>query len=272
MLHCLFCQFDMMDADSSGDVNLEELQLTVDMAELDITKEDIEAMLDEIDEDGTGEIDFAEFVQFAVKVRERLNEEVAAAKLAADGSPDSVAVVPKPVNRWSKAVKTATKDLKKQAEEKSQKNLLIEKEKQRVAKEAFDNEVAKTVRLAAFIRRKGLAAEFAAEEGVELQGATDGGAAGGGGGVGATAAGTVQGMQVVPTLSPPAPPAIDSKPVPANDFMTQQLFEGANPLPNRSPGLDIPVTLRPEPLEVAAATTAEDDLLDPSAHLKRILI
>ena len=44
-----------------------ELFILGECSEVDITEAEVEVMLDEIDEDDTGEIDFAEFIQFAMK-------------------------------------------------------------------------------------------------------------------------------------------------------------------------------------------------------------
>jgi voltage-gated sodium channel len=148
--------FHNMDADSSGDVNLEELELTISVAGVDISKEAVETMLEDIDEDGTGEIDFAEFVQFAVDVRKRLAK---AKKTSPVGSKLGGAF------NFKNIVK---------------KKLL---EKAGSLKEERREELReKVARLESFIQRRGLETELEEEEGIKLQGGDKGDEGGSSGG------------------------------------------------------------------------------------------
>ena len=54
--------FDLVDLDRGGSIEKEELSELMDMLSMDFGDDEIELMMTEIDEDGDGEIDFAEFV------------------------------------------------------------------------------------------------------------------------------------------------------------------------------------------------------------------
>ena len=56
--------FNMLDDDKSGCVEEVELKLGLEMVDIDKSDDEIKAMLKEVDDDGSGEVDFAEFVQF----------------------------------------------------------------------------------------------------------------------------------------------------------------------------------------------------------------
>ena len=51
-----------MDKDGGGTINKEELAELMDTLGIDASPEEIDMMIDEIDEDGNGDIDFEEFV------------------------------------------------------------------------------------------------------------------------------------------------------------------------------------------------------------------
>jgi voltage-gated sodium channel len=61
--------FDMMDADGSGSVNLEELTMVVKLTDSKMTGKNLQQLIDGIDADCTGEIDFAEFIEFMNKIK-----------------------------------------------------------------------------------------------------------------------------------------------------------------------------------------------------------
>jgi voltage-gated sodium channel len=56
--------FDMLDDDSGGSVEEVELKLGLEVIGFSKTDEEIKEMLEKVDEDGSGEIDFAEFIEF----------------------------------------------------------------------------------------------------------------------------------------------------------------------------------------------------------------
>eukprot|EP00946_MAST-07B_sp_MAST-7B-sp1_P002463 g2463.t1 len=55
--------FDLVDKDKGGSIGSEELADLMSTLGIDASREEIRAMVSEIDEDGNGEIDFDEFVQ-----------------------------------------------------------------------------------------------------------------------------------------------------------------------------------------------------------------
>jgi voltage-gated sodium channel len=61
--------FNLMDADQSGSVNLDELALVIELSKTKMTNANVQLLLDGIDADGTGEVDFAEFLEFIVKMK-----------------------------------------------------------------------------------------------------------------------------------------------------------------------------------------------------------
>ncbi|CAM9355368.1 unnamed protein product, partial [Choristocarpus tenellus] len=54
--------FNLMDKDGGGTITKEELGELMDTLGIDATPEEIDLMIDEIDQDSNGEIDFEEFV------------------------------------------------------------------------------------------------------------------------------------------------------------------------------------------------------------------
>eukprot|EP00164_Ancoracysta_twista_P007939 GFYU01011381.1.p1 GENE.GFYU01011381.1~~GFYU01011381.1.p1 ORF type:complete len:155 (-),score=44.70 GFYU01011381.1:80-544(-) len=54
--------FDLVDIDKGGSIEADELQVLMDMMGLPTTQEELERMIEEIDQDGNGEIDFDEFL------------------------------------------------------------------------------------------------------------------------------------------------------------------------------------------------------------------
>jgi voltage-gated sodium channel len=61
--------FDMMDEDGGQSISLEELYTAVVKSGVNISRRVVESLLAEVDSDGTGDLDFADFVQFVVTVR-----------------------------------------------------------------------------------------------------------------------------------------------------------------------------------------------------------
>lgn len=75
--------FRMLDLDGSGSV--EEAELRTGLAAIGKypTYEELKEMMDVVDEDGSGQIDIVEFVEFMIHVREKSNQQHAA-RLAAE--------------------------------------------------------------------------------------------------------------------------------------------------------------------------------------------
>jgi hypothetical protein len=78
----------MMDADGSGAIDAEELGAAFKLLGLSVNRAEVEAMLDEVDRDGSGEVEYAEFLEIMTKQLTRLAEqkeqqEAAAAAAAA---------------------------------------------------------------------------------------------------------------------------------------------------------------------------------------------
>lgn len=55
--------FDLMDKDKGGTLCAEEVKALMDLLGMKVKHEDVEAMIDEIDGDGSGQIDFDEFLE-----------------------------------------------------------------------------------------------------------------------------------------------------------------------------------------------------------------
>ncbi|XP_060627786.1 troponin C, skeletal muscle [Anolis sagrei] len=58
--------FDMFDADGGGDISTKELGTVMRMLGQTPTKEELDAIIEEVDEDGSGTIDFEEFLVMMV--------------------------------------------------------------------------------------------------------------------------------------------------------------------------------------------------------------
>jgi voltage-gated sodium channel len=84
--------FRMLDLDGSGSV--EEAELRTGLAAIGKypTYEELKEMMDIVDEDGSGQIDIVEFVEFMIHVREKSNEQ-RAARVAADAETSKSAPV-----------------------------------------------------------------------------------------------------------------------------------------------------------------------------------
>uniref|UniRef100_A0A8C6Y1H9 Calglandulin n=2 Tax=Elapinae TaxID=42168 RepID=A0A8C6Y1H9_NAJNA len=59
--------FDMFDADGGGDISTKELGTVMRMLGQTPTKEELDAIIEEVDEDGSGTIDFEEFLVMMVR-------------------------------------------------------------------------------------------------------------------------------------------------------------------------------------------------------------
>uniref|UniRef100_A0A4W2E8H7 Troponin C, skeletal muscle n=1 Tax=Bos indicus x Bos taurus TaxID=30522 RepID=A0A4W2E8H7_BOBOX len=59
--------FDMFDADGGGDISVKELGTVMRMLGQTPTKEELDAIIEEVDEDGSGTIDFEEFLVMMVR-------------------------------------------------------------------------------------------------------------------------------------------------------------------------------------------------------------
>ncbi len=63
-------EFDLYDEDQSGCIDAAELRTLLGKIDRELTEEEFQAALEEIDEDGTGEIDFFEFLEWFADVAE----------------------------------------------------------------------------------------------------------------------------------------------------------------------------------------------------------
>lgn len=83
--------FRMLDLDNSGSV--EEAELRIGLAAIGKypSYEELKEMMDVVDEDGSGQIDIVEFVEFMIHVREKSNEQKAAKQAAHDDADASAA-------------------------------------------------------------------------------------------------------------------------------------------------------------------------------------
>lgn len=59
--------FDLMDKDSGGTLSLEEIKQLMEMLGMKIPPDELEELVMSIDEDGSGQIDFEEFLQIMSK-------------------------------------------------------------------------------------------------------------------------------------------------------------------------------------------------------------
>lgn len=64
--------FDMIDTDESGTITAEEFQTTLKNLGTDLTMEDIQCMIREVDENGDGDIDREEFKEMVIKNMEQV--------------------------------------------------------------------------------------------------------------------------------------------------------------------------------------------------------
>lgn len=55
--------FDVVDKDKGGTLSAEEVKDLMTMLKFNVSLEEVEKMVAEIDEDGSGEVDFEEFLQ-----------------------------------------------------------------------------------------------------------------------------------------------------------------------------------------------------------------
>ena len=54
--------FEVFDADGDGHINAEELQVVLEAAGRKMTREEVEAKIAEVDDDGAGELEWDEFL------------------------------------------------------------------------------------------------------------------------------------------------------------------------------------------------------------------
>ncbi|ACO70037.1 predicted protein, partial [Micromonas commoda] len=54
--------FDLVDKDKSGAIETEEVEELTKLLGLDLTRDEVELLVREIDKDGNGEVDFEEFL------------------------------------------------------------------------------------------------------------------------------------------------------------------------------------------------------------------
>lgn len=64
--------YELMDADGSGAIDADELGAAFKLLGLDVTKSEIGAMLDEVDEDGSGEVEYPEFIEIMTHTLSKL--------------------------------------------------------------------------------------------------------------------------------------------------------------------------------------------------------
>jgi calmodulin len=62
--------FDMFDKDGKGSISVDEIYRVMKNFGNDMSKDDIRAMIADLDEDGSGEVDFEEFIMFMKKTQE----------------------------------------------------------------------------------------------------------------------------------------------------------------------------------------------------------
>ena len=54
--------FDLVDKDKSGAIEMEEVEELTQLLGMDLTRDEVELLVREIDKDGNGEVDFEEFL------------------------------------------------------------------------------------------------------------------------------------------------------------------------------------------------------------------
>mmetsp|Transcript_30289 Transcript_30289/g.77235 ORF Transcript_30289/g.77235 Transcript_30289/m.77235 type:complete len:155 (-) Transcript_30289:527-991(-) len=62
--------FDLMDKDHGGSLNAEEIKQLMDMLGMRVRPDELDAILKEIDTDGSGQVDFDEFLQVMARPQE----------------------------------------------------------------------------------------------------------------------------------------------------------------------------------------------------------
>ena len=67
--------FTMLDLDGGGDLSLTELKIGLNAAGLFPADKELQRMMDHVDPDGSGVVDFAEFVQFLAEVQDGAGED-----------------------------------------------------------------------------------------------------------------------------------------------------------------------------------------------------
>eukprot|EP00887_Chlorella_sp_A99_P006580 scaffold3.g6580.t1 len=86
--------FKMMDADGSGAVDAEELESAFKLLGLQISKREVEALLAEVDRDGSGEVEYPEFLEIMTSTLHRLAQEKEEDEAAAAAALARAAAVP----------------------------------------------------------------------------------------------------------------------------------------------------------------------------------
>ena len=66
--------FGMLDLDGGGNIEVDELQIGLKSIGRVYTDEQMQAMFDKVDEDKSGEIDFSEFLQFMLNLKDSADE------------------------------------------------------------------------------------------------------------------------------------------------------------------------------------------------------
>eukprot|EP00892_Ulva_mutabilis_P007631 jgi/Ulvmu1/523/UM001_0531.1 len=67
--------FDLMDADGSGSIDADELSDAFELLGINLTRAEIQDLLDEVDRDGSGSCEYIEYVEIMTKSLSRIREE-----------------------------------------------------------------------------------------------------------------------------------------------------------------------------------------------------
>ena len=81
--------FDLVDKDKSGAIEMEEVEELTQLLGMDLTRDEVELLVREIDKDGNGEVDFEEFYDWWTS-----DKESSVLKKAQDGNQKDYEIEP----------------------------------------------------------------------------------------------------------------------------------------------------------------------------------
>jgi len=97
--------FNMIDADGSGAIDVEEMQTAFQFLGVRMRAKEVEVMFAEVDDDGSGEIEFEEFIQIMTNVNEKLGDDNGPAAADEDKPPEEESERPLPFPMMAMAYK-----------------------------------------------------------------------------------------------------------------------------------------------------------------------
>jgi len=111
--------FGMIDVDDGGTIDEDELRLALKSIGRDPTPDEMDEMMGAVDEDGSGEIDFAEFVEFMINLKNRGSKAPETEEIVnSDGTIQTRPVQGNSMDKWNEYLEDMKHDMLAEMEKK----------------------------------------------------------------------------------------------------------------------------------------------------------